>query len=402
MGTLGQGLRSGPGMLVTGPRPFYVVGHNPNSIPEVLAALDAGANAIEPDISVYQDRPTELCVGEAPLLDPDLGDPASRPSLVQYLTELHAIALQRPELALVVLDCKPRVAAADLGAALLQTIRTHLTYDIPLNVIFSVASLTETAMFETIKSQLGPREGAMIDGENDPIAVSQFFSGAGIENQTFGNGISVLNSVLGPNVRPSMEKACWYRAATGRPRFILVWTVNDHDLMREYIRIGVDGMITDHPKDLRAILAEAEFPRLVRLAARADNPFQPANQTYGLAVHTGDQSGAGTDADVTFTLTGAAGSASITVDTGFPGRMETSSWNYVTLPSSDLGALQSITVQRDCDGAGPDWFLDRISVESVRGARMQAVFDCWVGSGRPLTKPLAAIEGDASAAGGTT
>ena len=30
------------------PRPFYIVGHNPNTIPDVIAALDAGANAIEP------------------------------------------------------------------------------------------------------------------------------------------------------------------------------------------------------------------------------------------------------------------------------------------------------------------------------------------------------------------
>ena len=42
------------------PRPFYVVGHNPNTIPQVLAALDAGANAIEPDINVYPVSYTHL------------------------------------------------------------------------------------------------------------------------------------------------------------------------------------------------------------------------------------------------------------------------------------------------------------------------------------------------------
>jgi len=147
-----------------------------------------------------------------------------------------------------------------------------------------------------------------------------------------------------------------------------------------------------------ALISSTEF---------ANRQIEPAIRLYYAALarcpdYTGLQNWSNALSAGVLTLTGAAGSASITVDTGFPGRMETSSWNYVTLPSSDLGALQSITVQRDCDGAGPDWFLDRISVESVRGARMQAVFDCWVGSGRPLTKPLAAIEGDASAAGGTT
>src|ERR1700688_3941473 len=119
------------------PRPCYVVGHNPHTIPEVVAALDAGANAIEPDINVYQDRPTEFCVGEVPLLHPHNGSPSSAPSLTQYLTELHAIALQRPELALLVLDCKPKVATPELGAALLQTVRTLLTPDTPPNLNLS-------------------------------------------------------------------------------------------------------------------------------------------------------------------------------------------------------------------------------------------------------------------------
>src|SRR5580704_4043143 len=96
------------------PRPFYVVAHNPNSISQVLAALDAGANAIEPDINVYQDRPTELCVAEVPLLDPDNGAPANAPLLSEYLTQLHDIAIRNPQLALVVLDCKPKTTTPEL------------------------------------------------------------------------------------------------------------------------------------------------------------------------------------------------------------------------------------------------------------------------------------------------
>src|ERR1051326_4521379 len=260
------------------PRPFYVIGHNPNSIPQVLAALDAGANAVEPDINIYHDRPNELCVAEASVFAPHEGAPASAPPLAEYLTQLHDIALQRPELSLVVLDCKPRTVTPEFGATLLQNIRTLLTHDTQINVVFSVASLNETAIFQNVKGQLGSREGAMIDQENDPIAVSDFFSGAGIANQSFGNGISVANSVLGPNVRPSIEKACWFRATTNHLRFIYGWTVNDADLMREYIHIGLDGIITDQPAGLRAILKEAEFAPLVRLATRADLTFQPANQ----------------------------------------------------------------------------------------------------------------------------
>jgi hypothetical protein len=44
------------------PRPFYIVGHNPNTIADVHAALDAGANAIEPDVNVYDDHEDQLCI----------------------------------------------------------------------------------------------------------------------------------------------------------------------------------------------------------------------------------------------------------------------------------------------------------------------------------------------------
>ena len=41
-------------------RPFYLLAHNPNSIAAVRTALDAGANAIEPDVNVYAAWPDEL------------------------------------------------------------------------------------------------------------------------------------------------------------------------------------------------------------------------------------------------------------------------------------------------------------------------------------------------------
>lgn len=36
-----------------------------------------------------------------------------------------------------------------------------------------------------------------------------------------------------------------------------VWTINDAPLMREMIRAGVDGIITDHPGPLPELLGRA-------------------------------------------------------------------------------------------------------------------------------------------------
>jgi hypothetical protein len=145
------------------PRPFYVVGHNPNTIRDVKAALDAGANAIEPDVNVYGDRPDELCISEST-------GAAGAPSLVQYLVDLREVALARPELALVVFDCK--IADADQGTELLNAVRTRLIPGTGLCVVISVPHSPDMSLFRWIGVEVGPMEGLAVDEENDPDAVS--------------------------------------------------------------------------------------------------------------------------------------------------------------------------------------------------------------------------------------
>jgi hypothetical protein len=365
-----------------GPRPFYVVGHNPNTIADATADLADGANGLEPDVQVYANDPQRLCISHGT-------GSSDAPTPDDYLDELHALAAANPQLALVVFDCKPEVTTPDHGFELLTAIRQHLTFDNDLNVIISIATREKRQgeFFDRIVDILGPREGLMIDAEDDPGSVSDYFVGRGVTNHGYGNGITPVNFAIGPYYRYTVEAACGIRAAAGRPRFVYVWTVNVHDELREYIRIGSDGAITDDPSDLVAIASQ--FPSLVRMARREDNPFRPANFAYSLHVSTSDRSMAGTDANVTFTLTGALGSASKTVDTELVKRMESGSWNWVTLPSPDLGQLQSITVQRDDAGNAPDWHLDRIQVRGVRfGTSAQAVFDRWIDDTSPVTMPL--------------
>lgn len=370
-----------------GPRPFYVMAHNPNWIGDVRDALAVGANCVEPDVNVYDGTTDQLCISEAGITGNTGGD-SGAPALVDFLQDLRQAAIDFPQLALVIFDTKSPAVSAANGLTLLSAIREHLTADTDLNVIISVASLSETAMFDSIKNRLRPREGLMVDSENDPIAVSNFFLGTGVANECYANGIT-RESILGPNVRPSMERVCEFRAALGRTKFIYVWTVNDDDHMREYIRIGVDGVDTDDVSKLRGIIGEPEFGSVIRLATRQDDPFRPGDFTYGLVIHTSDKWMAGTDANITFTLTGTNGTASKIVNAKLPYRMERNDWNYVTVPSDDLGTLQSITVQRDNQGNAPDWHLDSITVQSVRyGVNLHAHFDCWIDSTAPFTQAL--------------
>jgi hypothetical protein len=365
-----------------GPRPFYVFGHNPNSISDVKSALTAGANAIEPDLNVFEANQNEISVSHS---EGDTGDPP----LLKYLQDLHQVAHDNPQLAMVVFDCKPKVATAAHGIELLRAVREHLTFDNDLNIVISVAKIGEGDIFQGIADILGPREGLMIDAEDDPAAVAAFFSGLGVHHQCYGNGISVANSIIGPYYRYTQEHACERKAGTNQPNFVYVWTVNDDDEIREYIRIGVDGIISDDDGKLKGITQEPEFAPLIRLATRLDNPMSPENFNYGLIVHTGDVLHAGTDANVTFTIQGTLGSAQKTVNTQLIRRMERNEWNYITVPSPDLGNLTAVSVQRDNQGNAPDWFLDRVLVRSFRyGAAKQAIFNRWIDTTAVFTEPL--------------
>lgn len=231
----------------------------------------------------------------------------------------------------------------------------------------------------------------MVDEESDPLAVADFFTSLGVANQCYGTGTSFLNPIFGPRSRPCYERACELQAGEDRPRFIYAYTVNGADHLRECIRIGVQGIITDRVPKLIGILGEPEFAAGVRLATRGDDPFAPANAAYGLAVHTGNVWRGGTDARVTFTLTGDRGIASKTVNADLLQRMERDRWTYVSLPSGDLGTLASIGVQRDDRGNGPDWFLDRIIVRSFRFSEPRvAIFDRWIDSTSPFVRDLVA------------
>lgn len=184
------------------PRPFYVVGHNPNTLAEVREALAEGANVIEPDVNVYDDHPDELCISHGE------GD-ADAPSFVAYLKGLHDLATEPGSpLALVVFDCKPAVATAGMAnACSVLFVRLYLTFDLALTIMISVGKIAHGAIFDRIAGTLGPREGAMIDAENDPAAVVNYFRNRGI-----------ARSPATPPTTPVSSGASTSLASSAKPR----------------------------------------------------------------------------------------------------------------------------------------------------------------------------------------
>ncbi|KAG4439429.1 hypothetical protein IFR05_005076 [Cadophora sp. M221] len=365
------------------PRPFYIVGHNPNKLDEARDVLSAGANAIEPDISAWKviGEPDVLVVSHSgsDILEPN----APRPiTLINYLIGLRQVAADFPNLSLIYFDCKPTTATPDHGYEILMAVRKYLTFDTPIPFIISVSSLDQSKIFDRIRDILGPREGLMVDEENDAGSVATTFDNLGVGNRCFGNGSTAQHPILVPNLRYSIEWACALRAGFGTLKAVYEWTANDRGRWVEFIRIGVDGMITDHPDDLyREVQTESLFSP-IRMGTREDNPFNQPNSQYTVICRTGDVRMGGTDSRVTFTINGSSGSVSRQINTFLNGRMETGETNFVTFHSPDLGEVSSITITKDNGGNGPDWFLDWIGVHSFRyGVHKTANYGSWIVDG---------------------
>lgn len=376
------------------PAPLWILGHNTNSIEQVHAALDQGANAVEVDVTAYAHDLDALCVDHAGLLGDDPGR-ASAPALESFLRELREVADRRPELCLVELDLKPPAARPELGPVLLGALRDLLTRGTELSAILSIAERPRGggSVFDRIRGDVRAREGFMIDGDADIDGVAAYFAQElGVARFGYGHGTATpLLDEGWARYRAPIEKACWMRAVRGSPGFVEAWTVNSAENLELYLRIGVSGLICDRPgiERVRDLLGHGELAARYRLAGRADDPMAPDCPAYGLTIATARGSLAGTDATIAFTLAGDRGAASVTVDTRLRGRMEAGSIDHVVLPADDLGALRSITVESDLRHLAPGWHLDSIVVESSRyGGSKTARFDAWIDSAAKVTRDL--------------
>ena len=401
---------AGTGPNGAAPRPFYVVAHNPNTLAETRNALRAGANALEPDISAISCG-TGHAFDDLVMHDSSLPIPPTscgQTKLLDWLDGVHGLAIDFPQLAMVVFDIKPSAATAATGNLILDAVRTHLNghgvgthytpQDVQLNVVLSVDTRRHAAVFDAVLPQLGAREGVQFDAEDDAQSVvSYFFGKQFFGNIAYGDG----TSGPGPHLPTAIDLAAGRRAASGFPRALTyVYLIDELPSMRLFIDAGVDGIIPPDA-ELGTLRALVDARSDVRLAVRSDNPFAPALESYALEVSTADDAsgGEGTDANITFTLTGTLGSASVTIDTAPTGRMERASVNWVTMQSRNLGALTSVTVASDGEGNKPRWKPREITVFSRRwigsdmSAHYTAEFNAWLEPRSALRATLVASAG---------
>src|SRR5260221_5798789 len=192
-------------------RPFYMIGHNTNSISEISDGLQHGLNAFE--IDIQKDENDHLYVNHDPVSPTFLIQRGAQvpPQLVPFLIELRKLFDEKgDDAALVIFDCK--IDDPNLAARLLEDVRTYLTDDgTRFPVVFSVP-FVEIAerFFPQIRGRLTPSEGLMVDQVSDPDKVARHFLNPYVPNACYGDGITTVLGIglpFGPELAMLMDVA---------------------------------------------------------------------------------------------------------------------------------------------------------------------------------------------------
>jgi hypothetical protein len=254
---------SKPAPQASSPRPFYIVGHNPNTPERAVAFLQAGANALEPDLRLdgSEIRVRDVIFGGRVRWPPG-GD--AGPTLSEYLRGLREklAATKTPAPALIAWDLKPPFEIGWMNTAL-QTIRAELGRYYPdTAMLYTAGGKDGIAPLKELAALLVAGEAIGIDDHITPERLDAEFRNLRVP-YTFSDGTDA----------DSIAAAIALRDRGGSYRLVYAWTVNRRATMHELLLAGVDAMIVDDVPGLCATLALPQHRASYRLAAPQDHPF---------------------------------------------------------------------------------------------------------------------------------
>jgi hypothetical protein len=175
--------------------------------------------------------------------------------------------------ALIIFDLKETINKPRLKQVH-ELVRSLLPNGTGIKVIYSVSSLRRGSIFKGILEELDPQEGLSIDENDNPLKVQAFFEGLKIGRCCYGNGITAaLPEEFGGPIRESLRKAVLLKMRRQVLKFVYIWTIDLQASMRDYLDLGVDGIMTNHTSGLKEVLGEKQYRSTFRLATRSDTPL---------------------------------------------------------------------------------------------------------------------------------
>jgi len=244
-------------------RQFFIIGHNPNTVADAVSCLQAGANALEPDIHSIDGA---YYMGE--------GTSSTDLSLEDYLQGLAVAFETSPELtpALVMFDTKN--SDGDI-AALFESISANFSNqfaDTAIMITRSQGQQEEFDFFEPGAMLLSPNRALGIDEHTDPFYADSFFKALNVPNYTYADGISIQVPFLADIYKGRIKKAIQMRDKGNSFKLVYSWTIDSESEIEGFLKLNPDGLITDDPARLKTILT-TQFSDTLQLAQVGYNPF---------------------------------------------------------------------------------------------------------------------------------
>ncbi len=254
-------------------RKFYIIGHNPNSVRAAMKCLKDGANAIEPDIRYLPVYDEKFFVYDLATENP------KNHTLKDYLIGLSA-ALNREKrnLALIAFDLKPSYTKEmeSLSLVYMKEFFSQLnefffqTYT-SVPVLLTVGDPSGKPLLATAKPYLTTNQAVGVDEGDTPASVVDFF---GKENMP----CSYANGTSSPFASPAkfkryIKEAIELKQQANELKLVYTWTANSVKVMRDFVNLGVDGIITDRVGRLRNLI-DHDFKDRIESARAEDNPFE--------------------------------------------------------------------------------------------------------------------------------
>ncbi|XP_015792032.1 phospholipase D LcsSicTox-betaIC1-like isoform X2 [Tetranychus urticae] len=277
-------------------RPIYNIAHMVNSIKEIDLYLSRGANIIEADVS-FSSNGTALHTFHGPPCDcarfcKEQEDIEKYLAYVREITKPENINYKE-QLVLLFLDLKisslPLSVKATAGSDLAEKVISNLfefgTTTSKIKLLLSIGHVSDydfvlgfTRELERSRLQHLNAKIGWDTGLNDEVSdVISFWRQIQITNNIWlGDGISNCISPFYSLER--LTEVLNRRDSKGRSDPIIDkvyhWTIDLRPNLRASLRFGVDGIITNHPERLYAILEEPGFSSKYRLATHDDDPWK--------------------------------------------------------------------------------------------------------------------------------
>ncbi|KAH6923189.1 hypothetical protein HPB50_024658 [Hyalomma asiaticum] len=269
-----------------------------NSLEEFEDFMERGVNAIEADVS-FAPNGTVTKFYHGPGCDTGRECERETDAAIYLRHVKHTVSAEngphRGKMLLLYVDIKTanlngRTEMYAGGVSLANNLIHHLWSGVPpsrmVNVLLSVFSVNETEVFRGALHTLSMHEnhtvfldhvGFDVSGNNFLSTIAKTFTELGVTRHRWqGDGSNNRFIDVYPTFRMSWVTA--RRAPNNSERNYVdkayVWTADHTFTIRRFFRKNIDGIVTNSPENVLAVLKEAEFSSKYRLANSRDSPWE--------------------------------------------------------------------------------------------------------------------------------